>query len=101
MTSETRAHRSTFDRASQANRRYAAALLQRLEGRLFDHRDVQLISFVIPLIEADIRALLERHAAEVERHHAVAPGYLRFAADLIEQGEHRQCERAGPEADTP
>jgi hypothetical protein len=25
-----------------------------------------------------------------ERHHAVAPGYLRFAADLIARGEHRQ-----------
>jgi hypothetical protein len=45
------------------------------------------------VVEADIRALLECHAAEVERYDAVAPGYLRFAADLIERGKHRQIER--------
>lgn len=38
----------------QADRQYSANLLNRLEGRLFDHRDVALVAFVIPLIEADV-----------------------------------------------
>lgn len=38
----------------QADRRYAAELLNRIEGRLFDHRDVVLVAFIIPLIEADV-----------------------------------------------
>jgi hypothetical protein len=38
----------------QADRHYAAELLNRIEGRLFDHRDVVLVAFIIPLIEADV-----------------------------------------------
>jgi hypothetical protein len=38
----------------QVDRQYAAELLNRIEGRLFDHRDVVLVAFVIPLIEADV-----------------------------------------------
>jgi hypothetical protein len=79
---------------SQADLDYAQSLIDATGVDFSSDSEPYIVATIVRVVEADIRALLERHAAEVERHHAVAPGYLRFAADLIEQGAHRQCERA-------
>lgn len=85
--------RMTEDR-EQGDRLYAANLLNRLAGSSFDHRDVAVLARIIPLIEGDVRDFLGRYAAEVEGFHSVAPGVIRMARDMIEEGGHR------PAADT-
>lgn len=85
--------RMTEDR-EQGDRLYAAHLLNRLEGSPFDHRDVAVLARIIPLIEGDVRDFLGRYAAEVEGFHSVAPGFVRMASDLIEEGAHRPAAEA-------
>jgi len=85
----------------QADRLYAAHLLNRLEGSSFDHRDVAVLARIIPLIEGDVRDLLGRYAAEVADFHSVAHGFIRTASDLIEEGAHRPDVFRAAEAKEP
>jgi hypothetical protein len=80
---------------SQADLDYAQSLIDATGIDFSSDSEPYIVATIARVVEADIRALLERHAAEVERYDAVAPGHLRFAADLIERGEHRQIERTG------
>ncbi len=63
------------------NRLYAAHLLNRVTPDHFDYEDVAVIARLIPLIEADIAAMLNLDADQVDRCHSVA--------DRIGQGMHR------------
>jgi hypothetical protein len=75
---------------SQADLDYAQSLIDATGIDFFSDSEPYIVATIARVVEADIRALLERHASVAERHHAVAPGHLRFAADLIARGEHRQ-----------
>jgi hypothetical protein len=75
---------------SQEALAYAQSLIDATGIDFFSDSEPYIVATIARVVEVDIRALLERHVAEVARHHAVAPGHLRFAADLIKQGEHRQ-----------
>ena len=57
----------TEDR-EQADRLYAADLLNRVAGAHFDHRDVAVLAQIIPLIREDARAALVAAALERDRY---------------------------------
>jgi hypothetical protein len=80
---------------SQADLDYAQSLIDATGVDFSSDSEPHIVATIARIVEADIRTLLERYATEVEQYHAVGPGYVRFAADLIEQGEHRQP--AGPQ----
>lgn len=72
----------------QENRLYAVNLLNRAVNA-WDARDVGIVAAVIAELERDIAGLLNRYAADVEGFHSVAPGFVRNAASLIDEGQHR------------
>ena len=80
-------------------RRYAVELLKRTELQpdwAAMPGIIALAAKLVDLIEADIGALIEAYATEVDGMHAVAPGFVRTVKDLIDQGHHHAVARGEP-----
>jgi hypothetical protein len=78
---------------SQADLDYAQSLIDATGVDFSSDSEPYIVATIVRVVEADVCALLERHASVAERDYAIGAGYLRFGADLIERGEHRQTER--------
>ena len=72
----------------QENRLYAVNLLNRAE-LAFEARDIALLGRVIEVLEADVSALVNRYADEVDTFHSTGGGFARRVAPLIAEGRHR------------
>lgn len=69
-------------------RAYAADLHCRA-GFAPDPMSVAAVAAIVPLIEADVRAMLAAQLAEAADWHTAAPGFIQGCIVLLDAGAHR------------
>jgi hypothetical protein len=83
----------------QADLDYAQSLIDVMSVDFSSDSERYVVTAIVRLVEADICALLERHAMQIERIGADGPAldylqlasiHMRSAADLIKYGAHRE-----------
>jgi len=70
------------------NRLYAVSLFNRAELEC-DVQDIAVLARIIPLIEGDAAAMLQRYASNLGPSRTLAAGDVRTTATLISYGLHR------------
>lgn len=84
---------------TQADLDYAQSLIDATGVDFSSDSGPYIVATIVRVVEADILTLLEHHAGQIQRISADTPAlsYLRFAsshllfaADIIEQGAHRE-----------